>query len=291
MISFIITFINAFLKAVILSVLIGVTISVFIVLPLYLFYKLINGDIRTSKYYYKRFLEVLEERNLHKYTLPKMSYEQIVNFLEIPEAKVECCLMDSAMATYANKDDDGVLVLFVRKNDYLNPVAMWVNNRHEREKDGIILFVPKSYRDYKKLYNYFYNKGKKQEENELTNAQLKSLQYLKEQIHKAQYNSKKTLENCQEENNDIAERIMSENKRNEYLNFVLDSDTTTEKDILNAINLCIETGCYLDSDEFGKLNAKLVKMGYDKIVKEEVENPMKFVKTNPLPTKTENGIL
>lgn len=230
MISFIITFVNNFLKAVMFSVLIGVGIFVFGVLPVHLLFKLVNGDIRTKRHYYKRFLEVLEERNLWKYTFPKMSYEQIVNFLEVPEAKAKGCLMDSAMSTYANENDGGVLVLFVRKENYLNPVAMWINNCREREKDGIILFVPKSYRDYKKLYNYFYNKGKGQKEDELTNAQLKSLQYLKEQIHKAQCNSRKTLENCQKENTDITERIKSEEK----------------------------------------------------------ENPMKFVETSPLPTKTEN---
>lgn len=292
MVSFIVVFMNALLKAVMFSVLLGVAISVFIVLPIYLLYKLIYGDIGTKRYYYKRFLEVLEERDLHKYTLPKMSCKQIINFFEIPEVKVEGCLMDSAVATYADKDDDGVLVLFVRKGDYLNPITMWINNHREREKDGIILFVPKSYRDYKKLYNYFYNKGKKQKEDELTNAQLKSLQYLKGQIHKAQYNGRKTLENCQKENADITERIKSENTESAYLTHLLNSDTATEEEILHVINFCVRTGLHNPGDEIlSKLSEKATEIAHRKITNtdvEEKENPMKFVETKPLPTKTEN---
>lgn len=161
MISFIIAFVNIFLKAIMFSVLIGVGIFVFGVLPVHLLFKLVNGDIRTKRHYYKRFLKVLEKRNLWKYTFSKMSYEQIVNFYELPEANVEGCVMDSAISCLVEDGEDGVLVLYTRKEDYLNPLEMWINNRHEQEKNKIILFVPKSYMDYRRLYNYFRNKGKK----------------------------------------------------------------------------------------------------------------------------------
>lgn len=49
--------------------------------------------VAKSRSYYKAFLGTIRTKNLYSYTLPKMSYKEIVNMLEIPELSINYCLL------------------------------------------------------------------------------------------------------------------------------------------------------------------------------------------------------
>ena len=68
-----------------------------------------------------------------------------------------------------------------------------------RTEDGLILFVPKTYRDYRKLCYYFANNDISKLNDDIVEAQMESLKYLTDLIHKAQDKHTKILQDCQSE--------------------------------------------------------------------------------------------
>lgn len=116
--------------------------------------------------------------------LPKMSYKEIVNMLEIPELNINYCLLSK----YAQDvvDNDGMLIVYTWKKDYEDSISRWFNSEFLRNKNGLILFVPKSYKDYRKLCDYLGDEIDSQKDDGIRNAQMESLKYLTNLIHEVQ---------------------------------------------------------------------------------------------------------
>lgn len=151
--------------------------------------------VAKSHSYYKSFLGTIRTKNLYPYTLPRMSCKEIVNMLEIPELNINYCLLSKGSQDVV--DNNGMLVVYTWKKDYEDSVSKWFNSEFLRNKNGLILFVPKSYKDYRKLCDYLGNKINSQKDDDVRNAQMESLKYLTDLIHQAQDNSAKTLQDCQ----------------------------------------------------------------------------------------------
>lgn len=155
--------------------------------------------VAKSHSYYKAFLDIIRIKNLYQYTLPKMSYTEIVNMLEIPELNINYCLLSKGSQDVV--DNDGMLVFYTWKKDYEDSVSRWFNSEFLRNKNGLILFVPKSYKDYRKLCDYLGNEINSQKDDGIRNAQMESLKYLTNLIHEVQDKHRETLQDCQSEMN------------------------------------------------------------------------------------------
>lgn len=153
--------------------------------------------VAKSHSYYKAFLDTIRTKNLYQYTLPKMSYTEIVNMLEIPELNINYCLLSKGSQDVV--DNDGMLVIYTWKKDCEDSVSRWFNSEFLRNKNGLILFVPKSYKDYRKLCDYLWNGINSQKDDGIRNAQMESLKYLTNLIHEVQDKHMETLQNCQAE--------------------------------------------------------------------------------------------
>lgn len=153
--------------------------------------------VAKSRSYYKAFLNTIHTKNLYQYTLPKMSYTEIVNMLEIPELSINYCLLSKGSQDVV--DNDGMLVVYTWKKDYEDSVSRWFNSEFLRNKNGLILFVPKSYKDYRKLCDYLADGINSQKDDGIRNAQMESLKYLTNLIHEVQDKHRETLQDCQSE--------------------------------------------------------------------------------------------
>lgn len=151
--------------------------------------------VAKSRSYYKVFLDTIRTKNLYPYTFPKMSYKEIVNMLEIPELNINYCLLSKHFQNVV--DNDGMLVVYTWKKDCEDSVSRWFNSEFLRNKNGLILFVPKSYKDYRKLCDYLGDKINSQKDDGVRNAQMESLKYLANLIHEVQDKHRETLQDCQ----------------------------------------------------------------------------------------------
>lgn len=172
--------------------------------------------VAKSRSYYKAFLGTIRTKNLYPYTLPKMSYKEIVNMLEIPELSINYCLLSKGCQAGIQTvvDNDGMLVVYTWKKDFEDSVSMWFYSEDLRNKNGLILFVPKSYKDYRKLCEYLESKVVSQEDKSVVNAQMDSLKYLTDLIHQVQDKHTKTLHNSQLEMDRYLEGKTLKKRRN-----------------------------------------------------------------------------
>lgn len=162
--------------------------------------------------YYKAFLNTIYAKNLYPYTLPKMSYKEIINMLEIPELNINYCLLSK----YAQDvvDNDGMLVIYAWKKDCEDSISRWFNSEFLRNKNGLVLFVPKSYKDYRKLCNYLGDEINSQKDDDIRNAQMESLKYLINLIHEVQDKHRETLQDCRSEMDRYLDAEFLKRKRN-----------------------------------------------------------------------------
>lgn len=168
--------------------------------------------VAKSRSYYKAFLDTIRTKNLYPYTLPKMSYKEIVNMLEIPELNINYCLLSKIYQNVV--DNDGMLVVYTWKKDFEDSVSMWFNSAELRNKNGLILFVPKSYKDYRKLCDYLGSEINSQKDNDVRNTQMESLRYLTNLIHEVQDKHTKTLQDCQLEMDRYLDGEFKKDRRN-----------------------------------------------------------------------------
>lgn len=168
--------------------------------------------VAKSRSYYKAFLNTIHTKNLYPYTLPKMSYTEIVNMLEIPELNINYCLLSKGSQDVV--DNDGMLVVYTWKKDYEDSVSRWFNSEFLRNKNGLILFVPKSYKDYRKLCDYLADGINSQKDDGIRNAQMESLKYLTNLIHEVQDKHRETLQDCQSEMDRYLDAEFLKTKRN-----------------------------------------------------------------------------
>lgn len=168
--------------------------------------------VAKSRSYYKALLNTIRAKNLYPYTLPKMSFIEIVNMLEIPELNINYCLLSKGSQDVV--DTDGMLVIYTWKKDFKDSVSRWFNSQYLRDKNGLILFVPKSYKDYRKLCEYLGNKISSQKDDSITSAQIESLKYLTNLVHEVQDKNKETLQNCQAEMDRELDSEFLKRKRN-----------------------------------------------------------------------------
>lgn len=168
--------------------------------------------VAKSRSYYKAFLDTIRTKNLYPYMLPKMSYKEIVNMLEIPELNINYCLLSK----YAQDvvDNDGMLIIYTWKKDYEDSISRWFNSEFLRNKNGLILFVPKSYKDYRKLCDYLGDEIDSQKDDGIRNVQMESLKYLTNLIHEVQDKHKETLRDCQSEMDRYLDAEFLKRKRN-----------------------------------------------------------------------------
>lgn len=168
--------------------------------------------VAKSRSYYKAFLGTIRTKNLYPYTLPKMSYKEIVNMLEIPELSINYCLLSKGSQDVV--DNDGMLVVYTWKKNYEDSVSRWFNSEVLRNKNGMILFVPKSYKDYRKLCDYLGNEINSQKDDGIRNAQMESLKYLTNLINEVQDKHRETLQDCQSEMDRYLDAEFLKRKRN-----------------------------------------------------------------------------
>lgn len=172
--------------------------------------------VAKSRSYYKEFLNTIHIKNLYPYTLPKMPYKEIVNMLEIPELNINYCLLSKGCQAGIQTvvDNDGMLVVYTWKKDFEDSVSMWFYSEDLRNKNGLILFVPKSYKDYRKLCEYLESKVVSQKGKSVVNAQMDSLKYLTDLIHQVQDKYTKTLHDSQLEMDKYLDTEFIKNRRN-----------------------------------------------------------------------------
>ena len=170
-------------------------IGVIIDIPKHLSKK--NRFMTCAHYYiYKIFMDMIVERNLQPYTLV-MNYEQIISMLNVPELNLRDTIIDPSCCYIM--DDRAFLLIYTYKHYKEGSISRNIFYKSLREKNGLILFVPKSYRDYRKLCRYFANLDISQTNDNVTEKQMESLKYLTDLIHRAQDKHKETLQNCQVE--------------------------------------------------------------------------------------------
>lgn len=154
-----------------------------------------NRFMTCAHYYiYKVFMDMIAERKLQPYTLV-MSYEQIISMLNVPELNIRDTIIDPSMGYIM--DNTAFLLVYTHKHYKDGNISREVFNEYLREKNGLILFIPKSYMDYRKLCRYFANIDTSQTNDDITAKQMDSLKYLTDLIHQAQNKHTKTLQDCQ----------------------------------------------------------------------------------------------
>lgn len=156
-----------------------------------------NRFMTCAHYYiYKAFMDMIAERKLQPYTLV-MSYEQIISMLNVPELNIRDTIIDPSMGYIL--DDTAFLLVYTHKHYKDGNISREVFNEYMREKNGLILFIPKSYMDYRKLCRYFANFDISQTNGNVTEKQMESLKYLTDLIHQVQDKHTRTLQDCQAE--------------------------------------------------------------------------------------------
>ena len=156
-----------------------------------------NRFMTCAHYYiYRAFMEMVEERKLQPYTLV-MGYKQIISMLKVPELNLKDTIIDPSC--YGIADSKAFLLIYTYKHYKGERISRSILYKSLRDKNGLILFIPKSYRDYRKLCRYFADIDISQETSNTTAEQMDSLKYLTDLIHQAQDNSAKTLQDCQSE--------------------------------------------------------------------------------------------
>lgn len=168
--------------------------------------------VAKSHSYYEAFLDTIRTKNLYQYTLPKMSYTEIVNMIEIPELNINYCLLSKHFQNVV--DNDGMLVVYTWKKDCEDSISRWFNSEFLRNKNGLILFVPKSYKDYRKLCDYLGDGINSQKDDDIRNAQMESLKYLTNLIHEIQDKHRETLRDCKSEMSKYLDAKFLKTKRN-----------------------------------------------------------------------------
>lgn len=147
-------------------------------------------------YIYKAFLDSIKENNMLSNTLT-MSYSQIISLLNVPELNI-CHAIINPCAFYP-EEDRALLVIYTFKNEQMHSIYFCSHNEKTRKEDGLILFIPKTYRDYRKLCHYFADNDISKLNDDIVKAQMESLKYLTDLIHQAQDKHTKTLQDCQAE--------------------------------------------------------------------------------------------
>lgn len=156
-----------------------------------------NRFMTCAHYYiYRAFMDIVKERKLQPYTLV-MGYKQIISMLNVPELNLKNTIIDPSC--YGIADSKAFLLIYTYKHYKGEGISRSIFYKSLREKNGLILFIPKSYRDYRKLCRYFADIDISQETSNTTAEQMDSLKYLTDLIHQAQDNSAKTLQDCQSE--------------------------------------------------------------------------------------------
>lgn len=168
-----------------------------------------NRFMTCAHYYiYRTLIDIVKERKLQPYTLV-MSYEQIVSMLNVQELNLKNAIIDPSC--YGVVDSKAIFLIYTYKHYKDGGVSRSIFYESLREKNGLILFIPKSYRDYRKLCNYFADIDISQETSNTTAEQMDSLKYLTDLIHQAQDNHTKTLQDCQlEMDRYLDEKILKE---------------------------------------------------------------------------------
>lgn len=149
-------------------------------------------------YIYTAFMDMIKERKLQPYMLV-MNYKQIISMLNVPELNLKNTIIDPSCCSIA--DSKAFLLIYTYKHYKGEGISQSIFYKSLREKNGLILFIPKSYRDYRKLCRYFADIDISQETSNTTAEQMDSLKYLADLIHQAQDKHTKTLQNCQLEMN------------------------------------------------------------------------------------------
>lgn len=153
-----------------------------------------NRFMTCAHYYiYRAFIDMVKERKLQPYTLV-MSYEQIISMLNVPELNLQDTIIDPSCCYIM--DGKAFLLIYTYKHYKDGEVSRSIFYESLREKNGLILFIPKSYRDYRKLCHYFADIDTSHETNNTTAEQMDSLKYLTDLIHQAQDKHTKTLQDC-----------------------------------------------------------------------------------------------
>lgn len=156
-----------------------------------------NRFMTCAHYYiYMAFMDMIKERKLQPYMLV-MSYKQIISMLNVPELNLQNTIIDPSC--YGIADSKAFLLIYTYKHYKGEGLSRSIFYKSLREKNGLILLIPKSYRDYRKLCRYFADIDISQETSNTTAEQMDSLKYLTDLIHQAQDNSAKTLQDCQSE--------------------------------------------------------------------------------------------
>lgn len=156
-----------------------------------------NRFMTCAHYYiYRAFIDMVKERKLQPYTLV-MSYEQIISMLNVPELNLQNAIIDPCC--YCIMDSNAFLLIYTYKHYKDGGVSRSILYNSLREKNGLILFIPKNYRDYRKLCHYFADIDIYQETGNTTAEQMDSLKYLTDLIHQAQDKHRETFQNCQAE--------------------------------------------------------------------------------------------
>ena len=156
-----------------------------------------NRFMTCAPYYiYRAFIDMVKERKLQPYTLV-MSYEQIISMLNVPELNLQNTIIDPCC--YCIMDSKAFLLIYTYKHYKDGGVSRSIFYDSLRKKNGLILFIPKSYRDYRKLCHYFADIDASHETSNTTAEQMDSLKYLTDLIHQAQDKHRETLQNCQAE--------------------------------------------------------------------------------------------
>ena len=161
-------------------------------------------------YIYRVFIDMVKERKLQPYTLV-MSYEQIISMLNVPELNLQNTIIDPNCYII---DSKGFLLIYTYKHYKDGGVSRSIFYESLREKNGLILFIPKRYRDYRKLCHYFADIDISQETDNTTAEQMDSLKYLADLIHQVQDNHTKTLQDCQSEMDRYLEGKTLKKRRN-----------------------------------------------------------------------------
>ena len=147
-------------------------------------------------YIYKAFLDSIKEKEMWSSTLT-MSYSQIISLLNVSE--LDICYTIINPWTFYQEEDMALLAIYTFKNEQMHSISFCSHNEKTRKEDGLILFVPKTYRDYRKLCHYFADNDISKLNDDIVTAQMESLKYLTDLIHQTQNKHRETLQNCQAE--------------------------------------------------------------------------------------------
>lgn len=148
------------------------------------------------RYIYKVFLDTIRERGLQPYIL-KMTYKQIISMLNVPELNIKNVIIDPCEGYI--EDERALLLIYTYKHYVDGTLSGSFFCEDTRKKNGLILFVPKTYKDYCKLCHYFADLDTSQMDDNAAETQMESLKYLTNLIHQVQDKHKETLQDCQVE--------------------------------------------------------------------------------------------